>query len=132
MQTENGLGRVRITHVTSSKDGGLTTEDGKLLILNPGETIEGRGTLGGLDASDVHGDNVSIEDEGTRSGKKVGDDDNWYGKVKSKENPVVKKLADTGASLGQYVWGLLIAFLALVSGTTAFIIQKRKKIKDKY
>lgn len=115
-----------------NKDGELTTEDGKLLILNPGETIEGRGTLEGLAAGDVHGDNVSIEGEGTRSGKKVGDDDNWYGKVKPKENPVVKKLADTGAALGQHVWGLLIAFLALVSGTTAFIIQKRKKIKDKY
>ena len=115
-----------------NKDGELTTEDGKLLILNPGETIEGRGTLEGLAAGDVHGDNVSIEGEGTRSGKKVGDDDNWYGKVKPKENPVVKKLADTGAALGQHVWGLLIASLALVSGTTAFIIQKRKKIKDKY
>lgn len=113
-----------------NKDGELTTEDGKLLILNPGETIEGRGTLEGLAAGDVHGDNVSIEGQGTRSGKKVGDDDNWYGKVKPKENPVVKKLADTGAALGQHVWGLLIAFLALISGTTAFIIQKRKKNEE--
>lgn len=116
--------------LTVNKDGELTTEDGKLLILNPGETIEGKGTLEGLAAGEVHGDNVSIEGEGTRSGKKVGDDDNWYGKVKPKENPVVKKLADTGAALGQHVWGLLIAFLALISGTTAFIIQKRKKNEE--
>ena len=34
------------------------------------ETIEGKGTLEGLAAGDVHGDNVSIEGEGTRSGKK--------------------------------------------------------------
>lgn len=115
-----------------NKDGELTTEDGKLLVLNPGEKIEGKGTLEGLASGDVHGDNVSVDGVGVHSGKKVGDDDNWYGKVKPKENPVVKKLADTGAALGQHVWGLLIAFLAFVSGTTAFIIQKRKKMKDKY
>lgn len=113
-----------------NKDGELTTEDGKLLVLNPGETIEGKGTLEGLSAGDIHGDNVSVDGVGVHSGKKVGDDDNWYGKVKPKENPVVKKLADTGAALGQHVWGLLIAFLALISGTTAFIIQKRKKNEE--
>ena len=73
---------------------------------------------------------MSVDSVGVHSGKKVGDDDNWYGKVKPKENPVVKKLADTGAALGQHVWGLLIAFLALISGTTAFIIQKRKKNEE--
>ncbi|WP_339000895.1 SpaA isopeptide-forming pilin-related protein (plasmid) [Lactococcus garvieae] len=113
-----------------NKDGELTTEDGKLLVLNPGEKIEGKGTLEGLASGDVHGDNVSVDGVGVHSGKKVGDDDNWYGKVKPKENPVVKKLADTGAALGQHVWGLLIAFLALISGTTAFIIQKRKKNEE--
>ncbi|QSR09918.1 MULTISPECIES: SpaA isopeptide-forming pilin-related protein [Lactococcus] len=113
-----------------NKDGELTTEDGKLLVLNPGETIEGKGTLEGLAAGDIHGDNVSVDGIGVHSGKKVGDDDNWYGKVKPKENPVVKKLADTGAALGQHVWGLLIAFLALISGTTAFIIQKSKKNEE--
>lgn len=116
--------------LTVNKDGELTTEDGKLLVLNPGETIEGKGTLEGLVAGDIHGDNVTVDGVGVHSGKKVGDDDNWYGKVKPKENPVVKKLADTGAALGQHVWGLLIAFLALISGTTAFIIQKRKKNEE--
>ncbi|MFK4957408.1 SpaA isopeptide-forming pilin-related protein [Lactococcus garvieae] len=113
-----------------NKDGELTTENGKLLILNPGETIEGKGTLEGLAAGDIHGDNVSVDGVGVHSGKKVGDDDNWYGKVKPKENPVVKKLADTGAALGQHVWGLLITFLALISGMTAFIIQKCKKNEE--
>ncbi|WP_285023718.1 VaFE repeat-containing surface-anchored protein [Lactococcus garvieae] len=51
-------------------------------------------------------------------------------KADTPNNPVSKKLADTGAALGQHIWGLLIAFLALISGTTAFIIQKRKKNEE--
>ncbi len=112
-----------------NKDGELTTEDGKLLVLNPGETIEGKGTLEGLAAGDVHGDNVTVDGIGVHSGKKVGDEDEWHGKVSDKKptaNIVVKALADTGAALGQYVWGLVIAGLALITGISTFIISKRK------
>ncbi|MFK4968178.1 SspB-related isopeptide-forming adhesin [Lactococcus garvieae] len=38
-----------------------------------------------------------------------------------------KPLADTGASLGQHIWGLVIAGLALISGIAAYVIKKRKK-----
>lgn len=112
-----------------NKDGELTTEDGKLLVLNPGETIEGKGTLEGLAAGDVHGDNVTVDGIGVRSGKKVGDEDEWHGKVSDKKptaNIVVKALADTGAALGQHIWGLVIAGLALITGISTFIISKRK------
>ncbi|MGY0186844.1 SpaA isopeptide-forming pilin-related protein [Lactococcus petauri] len=112
-----------------NKDGELTTEDGKLLILNPGEKIEGKGQLEGLAAGDTHGDNVTVDGVGVHSGKKVGDDDDWYGKVSNKKptaNIVVKALADTGAALGQHIWGLVIAGVAFVSGISTFVISKRK------
>ncbi|QSR03130.1 cell wall anchor protein (plasmid) [Lactococcus sp. LG1074] len=112
-----------------NKDGELTTEDGKLLVLNPGETIEGKGTLEGLAAGDVHGDNVTVDGIGVHSGKKVGDEDEWHGKVSDKKpttNIIVKALADTGAALGQHIWGLVIAGLALITGISTFIISKRK------
>ncbi|MFK4935509.1 SspB-related isopeptide-forming adhesin [Lactococcus garvieae] len=38
-----------------------------------------------------------------------------------------KPLADTGASLGQHIWGLVIAGLALISGIAAYVIKKHKK-----
>lgn len=100
-----------------NKDGELTTEDGKLLILNPGETIEGKGTLEGLAAGEVHGDKVSIEGEGTRSGKKVGDDDNWYGKVAAGKK--VGKLPDTSAKTGKWT---TIGLLAIIVGSLGALL----------
>jgi len=101
-----------------NKDGELTTEDGKLLVLNPGETIEGKGTLEGLAAGDIHGDNVTVDGVGVHSGKKVGDDDNWYGKVKPKT--VIEKAKDILPSTGEErtLWslaglGMLLAALAV-------------------
>lgn len=105
-----------------NKDGELTTEDGKLLILNPGETIEGRGTLEGLAAGDVHGDNVSIEGEGTRSGKKVGDDDNWYGKVSAKtpeqpkNNTFNISLPKTGMKAQTILTAIAAVIVVIVAG----------------
>jgi LPXTG-motif cell wall-anchored protein len=101
-----------------NKDGELTTEDGKLLVLNPGETIEGKGTLEGLAAGDVHGDNVTVDGIGVHSGKKVGDDDNWYGKVKPKT--LIEKTKDILPKTGEEktLWslaglGMLLAALAV-------------------
>lgn len=108
-----------------NKDGELTTEDGKLLILNPGETIEGRGTLEGLAAGDVHGDNVSIEGEGTRSGKKVGDDDNWYGKVKPKT--LIEKSKDVLPKTGEEK--ALWSFAGLGMLLVALAVWQREKLK---
>lgn len=115
-----------------NKDGELTTEDGKLLILNPGETIEGRGTLEGLAAGDVHGDNVSIEGEGTRSGKKVGDDDNWYGKVtlKTPENPKNNtfniSLPKTGMKAQTILTAIAAVIVVIVAGLGTFFYRKNK------
>lgn len=115
-----------------NKDGELTTEDGKLLILNPGETIEGRGTLEGLAAGDVHGDNVSIEGEGTRSGKKVGDDDNWYGKVSAKtpeqpkNNTFNISLPKTGMKAQTILTAIAAVIVVIVAGFGTFFYRKNK------
>ena len=109
-----------------NKDGELTTEDGKLLILNPGETIEGKGTLEGLAAGEVHGDKVSIEGEGTRSGKKVGDDDNWYGKVKPKT--LIEKSKDVLPKTGEEK--ALWSFAGLGMLLVALAVWQREKIKS--
>lgn len=115
-----------------NKDGELTTEDGKLLILNPGETIEGRGTLEGLAAGDVHGDNVSIEGEGTRSGKKVGDDDNWYGKVSAKtpeqpkNNTFNISLPKTGMKAQTILTAIAAVIVVIVAGLGTFFYRKNK------
>lgn len=115
-----------------NKDGELTTEDGKLLILNPGETIEGRGTLEGLAAGDVHGDNVSIEGEGTRSGKKVGDDDNWYGKVspktpeQPKNNTFNISLPKTGMKAQTILTAIAAVIVVIVAGLGTFFYRKNK------
>lgn len=109
-----------------NKDGELTTEDGELLILNPGETIEGKGTLEGLAAGEVHGDKVSIEGEGTRSGKKVGDDDNWYGKVKPKT--LIEKSKDVLPKTGEEK--ALWSFAGLGMLLVALAVWQREKIKS--
>ncbi|WP_285151956.1 MSCRAMM family protein [Lactococcus petauri] len=101
-----------------NKDGELTTEDGKLLVLNPGETIEGKGTLEGLAAGDIHGDNVSVDGVGVHSGKKVGDDDNWYGKVKPKTLIEKTKVILPKTGEEKTLWslaglGMLLAALAV-------------------
>jgi hypothetical protein len=108
-----------------NKDGELTTEDGKLLVLNPGETIEGKGTLEGLAAGDVHGDNVTVEGSGVHSGKKVGDDDNWYGKVKPKT--LIEKTKDILPSTGEEktLWSLAGLGMLLV----ALAVWQRDKLK---
>ncbi|GAB7391168.1 MSCRAMM family protein [Lactococcus garvieae] len=119
-----------------NKDGELTTEDGKLLVLNPGETIEGKGTLEGLAAGDVHGDNVTVEGVGVHSGKKVGDDDNWYGKVKPKETPQTPEqpknntfnisLPKTGMKAQTLLTVIAAVIAVIVAGLGTFFYRKNK------
>lgn len=109
-----------------NKDGELTTEDGKLLVLNPGETIEGKGTLEGLAAGDIHGDNVSVDGVGVHSGKKVGDDDNWYGKVKPKT--LIEKSKDVLPKTGEEK--ALWSFAGLGMLLVALAVWQREKIKS--
>lgn len=110
-----------------NKDGELTTEDGKLLVLNPGETIEGKGTLEGLAAGDIHGDNVSVDSVGVHSGKKVGDDDNWYGKVKSEPKTLIEKSKDVLPKTGEEK--ALWSFAGLGMLLAALAVWQREKLK---
>lgn len=115
-----------------NKDGELTTEDGKLLVLNPGETIEGKGTLEGLAAGDVHGDNVSVDGIGVHSGKKVGDDDNWYGKVtpktpeQPKNNTFNISLPKTGMKAQTILTAIAAVIVVIVAGLGTFFYRKNK------
>ncbi len=115
-----------------NKDGELTTEDGKLLVLNPGETIEGKGTLEGLAAGDIHGDNVTVDGVGVHSGKKVGDDDNWYGKVtpKTPEQPKNNifniSLPKTGMKAQTILTAIAAVIVVIVAGLGTFFYRKNK------
>ncbi len=42
-----------------------------------------------------------------------------------------KSLADTGASFGQHIWGIILAGLALVAGGVTFFMKKRKSSSEK-
>ncbi|USI69372.1 VaFE repeat-containing surface-anchored protein (plasmid) [Lactococcus petauri] len=48
----------------------------------------------------------------------------------SKETPSTP-LADTGAALGQHLWGIILAGLALVAGGVTFFMKKRKSSSEK-
>jgi len=115
-----------------NKDGELTTEDGKLLVLNPGETIEGKGTLEGLAAGDIHGDNVTVDGVGVHSGKKVGDDDNWYGKVspktpeQPKNNTFNISLPKTGMKAQTILTAIAAVIIVIVAGLGTFFYRKNK------
>ncbi|MGY3713834.1 hypothetical protein [Lactococcus petauri] len=111
-----------------NKDGELTL-DGKLLVLQPKETIEIKGTLDPLAAGELHGDNVTVDGVGVHSGKKVGDDDKWYGKVTPKtstpESPKTPKgiLPHTGEE--KAIWSLVGLGMLL----TALAVWQRDKLK---
>lgn len=92
-----------------NKDGELTL-DGKLLVLQPKESIEVKGNLDPLASGELHGDKVSVEAVGVNSGKKVGDDDSWYGKVKAGFLP------HTGEQTGRFLLaGVALIFFACVA-----------------
>ena len=100
--------------------------DGKLLVLQPKETIIGSGMLGSLPNGELHGDKVTIDGIGVYSKKHVSDDDKWYGKV---ETPLQKiasvylpKTGDTKSILSAL--GAWLITLALVGGV---IVSERKR-----
>ncbi|GAB2024471.1 hypothetical protein OfM1_05420 [Lactovum odontotermitis] len=95
-----------------SKDGVVLGSDGKPLILLPGESFTGKGTLPELDAGELHGDEVTVTAVGVTSKQSVEDKDKWYGKVE-KENP----LPLTGEEAGWLLSGigaLLIAVIGVI------------------
>lgn len=109
-----------------NKDGELTL-DGKLLVLQPKESIEVKGNLDPLASGELHGDKVSVEAVGVNSGKKVGDDDQWYGKVKPR-NVFTLFLPKTGMK-AQHVFTVLASvFLFLFGVLGAFFYKKNKRL----
>ncbi|MBK5077540.1 LPXTG cell wall anchor domain-containing protein [Lactococcus lactis] len=101
-----------------NKDGEFEL-DGKLLVLQPKESVIGSGTLDALPEGELHGDKVTIDGIGVYSKKHVSDDDKWYGKVDEKTKSIVEKVAGslptTGegkAALGISIFGVALLGLA--------------------
>ncbi len=106
--------------------------DGKLLVLNPKESIIGSGELGALPDGELHGDKATITGVGVYSKKKVGDDDKWYGKV-VKVTPKISttpssatpkgSLPTTGSETGDMIMygGALAVLVALGTGAVYYM-----------
>ncbi len=101
-----------------NKDGEFEL-DGKLLVLQPKESVIGSGTIDALPEGELHGDKVTIDGIGVYSKKHVSDDDKWYGKVDEKPKSIVEKVAGslptTGegkAALGISIFGVALLGLA--------------------
>ncbi|KSU19408.1 cell wall surface anchor family protein [Lactococcus lactis subsp. lactis] len=111
--------------LTVNKDGEFEL-DGKLLVLQPKESIIGSGTLDALPNGELHGDKVTIDGIGVYSKKHVSDDDKWYGKV---ETPIQKvaniylpKAGDAKSMMTAL--GAWLITLALVGGV---VLNERKR-----
>lgn len=111
--------------LTVNKDGEFEL-DGKLLVLQPKESIIGSGTLDALPNGELHGDKVTIDGIGVYSKKHVSDDDKWYGKV---ETPIQKvaniylpKAGDAKSMMTAF--GAWLITLALVGGV---VLNERKR-----
>lgn len=111
--------------LTVNKDGEFEL-DGKLLVLQPKESIIGSGTLDALPNGELHGDKVTIDGIGVYSKKHVSDDDKWYGKV---ETPIQKvaniylpKAGDAKSMMTAL--GAWLITIALVGGV---VLNERKR-----
>ncbi|MCT0016761.1 LPXTG cell wall anchor domain-containing protein [Lactococcus lactis subsp. lactis] len=125
--------------LTINKDGEFEL-NGKLLVLNPKESIIGSGELGALPDGELHGDKATITGVGVYSKKKVGDDDKWYGKV-VKVTPKISttpssatpkgSLPTTGSETGDMIMygGAIVLGLALGIGTV-YYMKKKKSTKE--
>ena len=69
------------TTITKDKSGYFVTQDGKYLILQPGESLSASGILPVLPAGELHSNTINVTAEGVYSHEPVGDDDKWFGKV---------------------------------------------------
>ncbi|WP_315992301.1 hypothetical protein [Lactococcus lactis] len=76
--------------LTVNKDGEFEL-DGKLLVLQPKESVIGSGRFDALPEGELHGDKVTIDGIGVYSKKHVSDDDKWYGKVDKKTKSNCRK-----------------------------------------
>ena len=123
--------------LTLNKDGEFEL-DGKLLVLNPKESIIGSGELGALPSGELHGDKATITGIGVYSKKPVGDDDKWYGKVvkvtptSTTPSSVTPKgsLPTTGSSTGDAIaYGGMVILLGAIGGAV-YYMKKKKSTKE--
>ena len=126
--------------LTINKDGEFEL-DGKLLVLNPKESIIGSGELGALPSCELHGDKATITGIGVYSKKPVGDDDKWYGKVvkvtptsttPSSVTPTTPKgvLPTTGSDTGDAIaYGGMAVLLGAIGGAV-YYMKKKKSAKE--
>ena len=127
--------------LTINKDGEFEL-DGKLLVLNPKESIIGSGELGALPSGELHGDKATITGVGVYSKKPVGDDDKWYGKVvkvtpktsttPSSATPATPKgvLPTTGSDTGDAIaYGGMVVLLGAIGGAV-YYMKKKKSTKE--
>ncbi|MDN5652917.1 MAG: hypothetical protein L0G51_09910, partial [Lactococcus lactis] len=113
-----------------NKDGEFEL-DGKLLVLQPKESVIGSGTLDALPEGELHGDKVTIDGIGVYSKKHVSDDDKWYGKVDEKPKSIVEKVAGSLPTTGEGKAALGISiFGAALLGFAAYL--KRQWIVTTY
>ena len=116
--------------LTVNKDGEFEL-DGKLLVLQPKESVIGSGTLDALPEGELHGDKVTIDGIGVYSKKHVSDDDKWYGKVDKKTKSIVEKVAGSLPKTGEGKAALGISiFGAALLGLAAYL--KRNWIVSTY
>lgn len=119
--------------LTVNKDGEFEL-DGKLLVLQPKESVIGSGTLDALPNGELHGDKVTIDGIGVYSKKHVSDDDKWYGKVDktpvtptSPSNHLTINLPNTGSKVMGLLSVLGVIVLAALGGVATYLIKKNKK-----
>lgn len=119
--------------LTVNKDGEFEL-DGKLLVLQPKESVIGSGTLDALPNGELHGDKVTIDGIGVYSKKHVSDDDKWYGKVDktpvtptSPSNHLTINLPNTGSKVMGLLSVLGVIVLAALGGIATYLIKKNKK-----
>ena len=78
------VGAIKVTYkgeeLTTNNKGEFLL-DGKLLVLQPGETLEINGLLPKLTPGELHEDEMEITGIGVSSNLSVGDKDDWFGKT---------------------------------------------------
>ena len=99
--------------ITLNKDGQFIDADGKLIVLQPKESIKGTGTLGALPTDSLHSDEITVTGIGVTSGKKVGDKDKWFGKVPTLLESVLPKTGENNTGLYAIYGAILIGLSGL-------------------
>lgn len=64
-----------------NEDGYVLDKEGELLVLAPGESFTGKGTLPELPEGELHADKITVVAVGVTSKTEVEDDDLWHGMV---------------------------------------------------